>query len=157
MTSQFVDDAQRRLFRKIVERLSPTGWLRFTEVRLDGRLAAAHLGFFHEGRFIWYKPTYEPDLASLSPGNVLIRRLFLLARDEGAREFDFTIGGEEFKSRYASGEREVVDLYLTPAWWRAARLKLEQSARKTARRVLEKARWVRPRPPWKNLPKLAEE
>lgn len=66
------------------------------------RLAAAHFGFFHHRRFIWYKPSFDPELSSLGPGEVLLKHLIEAAACEGAVEFDFTRGGEAFKQRFAT-------------------------------------------------------
>jgi CelD/BcsL family acetyltransferase involved in cellulose biosynthesis len=129
--SQFRSPSQRDFYRRFTERLDETGVLRFTTVKLDGRLIAAHYGFLHAGRFVWYKPTYEPELAKLSPGEVLLKRLFELARDEQAHEFDFTIGDEAFKLRFATLTRQVVDLHLTRSPLRA----IVRRARAVARRL----------------------
>ncbi len=66
------------------------------------RMAAAHFGFFHHRRFIWYKPSFDPELSSLGPGEVLLKHLIEAAASEGAAEFDFTRGGEAFKQRFAT-------------------------------------------------------
>jgi CelD/BcsL family acetyltransferase involved in cellulose biosynthesis len=123
--SLFTDPLQRAFYRRFVERLAEYGVLRFTAVRLDGRLVASHLGFFHASRYTWYKPTFDPALSRISPGEVLLKRLFERAREEGASEFDFTIGNEAFKLRFATRVREVVDLHVTSSrlqhWIRLAR------------------------------------
>jgi CelD/BcsL family acetyltransferase involved in cellulose biosynthesis len=111
--SLFLEEAQRAFYRAVTERLDGLGVLRFTTVRLDGRLVAAHYGFLHAGSFIWYKPSFEPDLASMSPGEVLLKLLLELARAENAAEFDFTIGAEPFKLRFATKVREVINIHLT--------------------------------------------
>ena len=112
-TSLFLQEHTREFYRRLTNRLDATGQVRFTTVRLDGHLIAAHFGFYHANRFIWYKPTFEPDLAKFSPGEVLIKKLLELARDEGAQVFDFTIGNEPFKLRFASGVRELRYLHVT--------------------------------------------
>ncbi len=103
--SLFTQAVNRDFYRAVTRHLSATGQLRFTVIRLDGAPIAAHFGFLQAGRFIWYKPSYEPTLSKLSPGEVLIKQLLELAKREGAREFDFTIGSEPFKFRFASGVR----------------------------------------------------
>jgi CelD/BcsL family acetyltransferase involved in cellulose biosynthesis len=117
--SLFLAEEQRAFYRRFTETLDGSGVLRFTAIRLDGKLVAAHYGFHHAGRFTWYKPSYEPDLAKVSPGEVLLKRLLELARDEGAREFDFTLGDEAFKLRFATRTREVIDVHLTHSRVRA--------------------------------------
>ena len=132
----FADVVHRELFVRLAESVGQTPWLRYSELRLNGALAASHFGFRYGARFLWYKPAYERDLSKLSPGIVLIHRLIEQALAEGASELDFTIGGEAFKSRYADVERSVSDLYVTNQWWRAAILRTDRRARRLARNVL---------------------
>lgn len=105
--SLFLDARHRSFYRHLVAEAGDADWLRFSRVLLDGRPAAMHLGFHHDGTFVWYKPTFAPDLARHSPGEVLLRHLFLAARDEGAVRFDFGIGDEAFKHRFATVTRHV--------------------------------------------------
>ncbi len=134
---QFFENlVHRELFVRLAESVGETPWLRYAELRVDGQLAASHFGFRYGDRFLWYKPAYETELAKLSPGIVLIHRLIEDAVGEGAGEFDFTIGGEAFKSRYADMERSVSDLHVTNHWWRAAFVRTERRARRLARKAL---------------------
>lgn len=105
--SLFLDANYRCFYESVVKALGDLGSLRFSTVRLDGKLAAAHFGFHHNGSFIWYKPTFDPELSSKSPGEALLKYLLEQARDEKALEFDFTIGHEAFKSRFATEVRQV--------------------------------------------------
>jgi CelD/BcsL family acetyltransferase involved in cellulose biosynthesis len=128
--SLFEKDCHREFYERLTIELSCTGTLRFTEIRFGDRLAAAHYGFMDAGRFIWYKPTYEPALSELSPGVVLLARLVRQALEENARELDFTIGNEAFKDRYATRKREVVDYLVTNSLLCHAQRKMTLSARR---------------------------
>lgn len=103
--SQFHQDEQRQFYRTLVDKLSPTGWLRFDAVLFDEKPIAFHFGFEHRNRFLWYKPTFDTDWANRSPGNVLIRYLLQDSMDRGLKEFDFTVGEEQFKQRFSNCER----------------------------------------------------
>lgn len=105
--SLFLEPANRAFYQAASQNLDALDALRFTEIRLDGRLVAAHYGFLWNGRFVWYKPCFEPELAKSSPGEVLIKRLVELALEEGAELFDFTLGGESFKHRFATSVPHV--------------------------------------------------
>ncbi|MEM9623063.1 MAG: GNAT family N-acetyltransferase [Pseudomonadota bacterium] len=111
--SAFLQEDQRLFFEELLRNLDDTGWLRFTEVRLDGELVAAHIGFLLNGHFTWYKPCYAPTLAKLSPGEVLIKHLIEMCVEENATVFDFTIGAEAFKLRFATDIPMVHRAYLT--------------------------------------------
>lgn len=134
--SLFLDDKNREFYRRVTQYLDPAGWLRFTEVRLDGRLVAAHFGFFHANRFTWYKPTFDPELARYSPGEVLLKRLIERADAEEATEFDFTIGDEAFKRRFSTKVREIAQLHITDSRMRAYGLRMRLALARTLRFVL---------------------
>ena len=136
--SLFVAEPQRAFYRRFTEHLDRSGVLRFTAVRLDGKLIAAHYGFLHAGRFIWYKPSFEPDIAKMSPGEVLLKRLLERARDEKAEEFDFTIGDEAFKLRFATKTRQAVDIHLTGSKILALSRRARVRAREAGERLLGK-------------------
>ncbi len=105
--SLFRDPAQRRFYRRLCEVAGETGWLRFTRVGWNGRAVAFHFGFCHAGSYLWYKPSFAVELARRSPGEVLLRQLLLAAVAEGAHTFDFGLGDEAFKSRFANRVRHV--------------------------------------------------
>jgi CelD/BcsL family acetyltransferase involved in cellulose biosynthesis len=139
--SLFRDPAQREFYRRCTRLLSDPGVLRFTTVRLDGALVASHYGFHYAGRFTWYKPTYDPAWSKHSPGEVLLKRLLELARDEGAGEFDFTVGDEAFKLRFATKTREVTNLHVTASPLRASLRRAKLHAGHAAEKLLGKERW----------------
>jgi CelD/BcsL family acetyltransferase involved in cellulose biosynthesis len=105
--SLFHDERTRQFYRKLTSSLSGTGLLLFTEIALDGKPVASHFGFVSEGDLVWYKPTFDPAYAKVAPGEVLIRELYLWASDNHLSGFDFTRGGEAFKSRFANMERRA--------------------------------------------------
>jgi len=100
--SLFLKERHRKFYRRLIWEASDAGWLRFTRVEWQGRAIAAHLGFCYNGSYLWYKPAFSIDLARHSPGEVLLRRLLLSAIDEQATTFDFGIGNEAFKQRFAT-------------------------------------------------------
>jgi CelD/BcsL family acetyltransferase involved in cellulose biosynthesis len=138
--SLFTTDTARAFYTTLTRYLDKTDWLRFTDIRLDGRLAAAHFGFFYAGRFIWYKPTYEPALAKHSPGEVLLKRLIEKAQADNATEFDFTIGEEAFKYRFATKVRDVVTLHITDSFLGAAIRRARSAIGRRLRRYSDSVR-----------------
>ena len=103
--SQFLDPAQQAFYKELVRELFPYGWLRFDVVLFNGAPLAFHFGFEYRRRFIWYKPTFDAQFASRSPGEVLIKFLLEDAIDKKLEEFDFTVGSEPFKYRFANRTR----------------------------------------------------
>lgn len=105
--SLFNDPAQRLFYENLTRAAGSAGWLRFTSVEWNGEPAAFHFGFSYGGRFLWYKPSFEMELARRSPGEVLLRRLLLYAGTEGAEIFDFGLGDEAFKKRFMNKVQTV--------------------------------------------------
>jgi CelD/BcsL family acetyltransferase involved in cellulose biosynthesis len=113
--SLFRDPRHRAFYRRLATGGDDEGWLRFTSVEFDARPIAFHLGFSHRGTYYWYKPSFEIDLARESPGEVLLRQLLLAEVGENARIFDFGLGDEAFKHRFASRVPQVRTWGLYPA------------------------------------------
>ncbi len=112
--SLFHDARQQFFYRTLTQYASSAGWLRFTRIAADGRPIAFHFGFAYNNSFLWYKPAFAIELARHSPGEVLLRRLLLRAIDEGAHTFDFGLGNEPFKQRFATHSQTVCDFGLYP-------------------------------------------
>jgi CelD/BcsL family acetyltransferase involved in cellulose biosynthesis len=100
--SLFLTPRHREFYRRLVDAAADRAWLRFTRIEWQDRAIAMHVGFCYNRSFLWYKPTFAIDLARHSPGEVLLRRLLLSAMDEQAATFDFGIGDEPFKQRFAT-------------------------------------------------------
>jgi CelD/BcsL family acetyltransferase involved in cellulose biosynthesis len=105
--SLFEDSSHRGFYERLCETADEAGWLRFTRVDCDGRPIAFHFGSCYRGRYLWYKPSFAVELARRSPGEVLLRQLLLAALEEGAELFDFGLGAEAFKNRFATGTETV--------------------------------------------------
>ena len=100
--SLFCDSAARVFYECLVDELDPDRELRFAVVEIDRRPVAYHFGFEDRGALLWYKPSFDVDLWDYSPGEVLIKKLFEYVREHQLRKFDFTVGGEAFKGRFAN-------------------------------------------------------
>lgn len=103
--SLFHDERNRCFYSLLVSRLLPCGWLHLSVATLNQHPIAFHFGFSHGNTITWYKPSFDPDHASHSPGKIVLRHLMLSALDGNYEELDFTIGAEPFKERYCDIER----------------------------------------------------
>jgi CelD/BcsL family acetyltransferase involved in cellulose biosynthesis len=103
--SQFLNPDQRTFYQLLVTELQPTKWLRFDAVLFNGQPLAFHFGFEFRNKFIWYKPTFDVRYYKHSPGQVLIKFLLEDTIEKNLDEFDFTVGSESFKYRFANRER----------------------------------------------------
>jgi CelD/BcsL family acetyltransferase involved in cellulose biosynthesis len=89
------------------------GWLRLWFLELDGEPVASWYGWRLGERYAFYNGGFDPSHSKLSPGMVLLARVVESAFAEGARIFDFLLGDESYKSRFAEESRGVTDLTLT--------------------------------------------
>ena len=105
--SLFLKESHRRFYRRIASEASDAGWLRFMTIDRGECLIAAHLGFHYNGRYLWYKPSFAIALARHSPGELLLSRLLHAAIREDAQIFDFGLGEETFKQRFATSSPAV--------------------------------------------------
>jgi CelD/BcsL family acetyltransferase involved in cellulose biosynthesis len=113
--SLFLQQEQCAFYRNLTRRAGPEGWLRFSRVTLGERPVAFHFGFSFQRRFLWYKPSFDPAWSRCSPGEVLLRSLLVRAQSEGSEVFDFGLGNEAFKSRFATEVPEVRTWGLYPS------------------------------------------
>jgi len=113
--SVFRNPAERESFTQRTRELAVMGCLRFSVLLWNGRPIAFHRGTCVEGHYKYGKASFAIDLAHYSPGTVLMRHLLLEAIDEGAHTFDFGVGDEGYKSRYATDVIRVQTWGLYPA------------------------------------------
>ena len=115
--SLFVSERQRDYYRRLTSELSDTGWLRFTRISFNGRPIAFHHGLCYGRRYLFGIPSFEIELCHKSPGEVLLRQLMLAAIEEDAEKFDFGIGDERYKYRFATDvvQLKTISMYPTGA------------------------------------------
>jgi CelD/BcsL family acetyltransferase involved in cellulose biosynthesis len=110
--SLFLNESNRAFYRELALALADKEWLLLSVVELDGRPLSMHYGFDFNKRLLWYKPSFDRVHAKHSPGLVLLRHLIGYAFDRKREEFDFTIGDESFKSRFANCIRKTVSIQI---------------------------------------------
>lgn len=109
----FRDAAARTFFAALFDELGAQDAV-LSVLRAGDRIAAMHVGFRSDGGFLWYKPTFAVDLWDLGPGEVLLKHLLAGVAKRGATEFDFTIGDEDFKHRFANRTRDALTIHVLP-------------------------------------------
>jgi CelD/BcsL family acetyltransferase involved in cellulose biosynthesis len=91
--------------REVAQRFAKRRWLRLYRLYFGTRMAAANYGFCLRSRAYSYIGGFDPDLASLSPGRIIIHQAICDAAQEGAVEFDFLRGAEQYKYRWGGRTR----------------------------------------------------
>jgi CelD/BcsL family acetyltransferase involved in cellulose biosynthesis len=80
------------------------GWLRLWLLELDGRAAAAWIGFRFAGDECYYQAGRDPALESQSLGFVLLAHTIRAAVADGVARYRFLRGDEPYKYRFASAD-----------------------------------------------------
>jgi hypothetical protein len=114
LRSQFLQTEAREFYRALVDEFDLSKELRFGALELNSRPIAYHFGFQNNGTLTWYKPAFDVNYWEHCPGDALLRSLFCYMRDAGLGEFDFSLGDEPFKYRYANHVRQNYTLYVEP-------------------------------------------
>ena len=104
-----------RLYVELLAReFAPTGYLHFSGLFLKDRPIALHLGFATESRFYYYRPAYDLDYASYSPGTILLNQLVESSIVDGVSCFDFLLGDEAYKLKWATDSCPNQEFWLYP-------------------------------------------
>jgi CelD/BcsL family acetyltransferase involved in cellulose biosynthesis len=110
--SRFNKPQFKVLYRNLADELDPSSTLRFSVLELDGKPLAYHFGFQFRGRFIRYTSVFDMQHEKYSPGEVLLGQLLHYAAENGVTEFDFGIGSEPYKVRFANHIKENQTIFL---------------------------------------------
>ena len=120
----------------LFHRLLDLGILVISVLSAGGRPVAAHLGALQDGRFYSLVPAHDPVAAKCSPGTMLLERMLKASYELEHRQFDFLLGAEDYKFRYATDVRVVGELGSRPlsdVLWRRLRATLLPGVRGNAR------------------------
>jgi CelD/BcsL family acetyltransferase involved in cellulose biosynthesis len=95
----------RRFHRLAAPRLSGAGVLRCYAVQIEERVAGIYYGFLRNGHAYGYLTGFDPAFAYESPGTLVVAHAIEAAMGEGAREFHFLRGGEDYKYGWGACDR----------------------------------------------------
>jgi CelD/BcsL family acetyltransferase involved in cellulose biosynthesis len=136
----------RRFYADACTCYAERGMLDLTLLEVAGRPVAGSLGFIDRDTYYYYLPAWEPSLSPLAPSSLLLAHLVERAYQLGLRRFDFMLGDEPYKARWATEDRETVNLVVGAPTLRGqaafAALVGTQHARRKARSspLLQRAR-----------------
>jgi CelD/BcsL family acetyltransferase involved in cellulose biosynthesis len=122
--SEFLAPATRAFHVEFAHRALERGWLRLWIAELDGRPAAAFYGFRYANAYSFYQGGRDPDFDASSVGFVLMVHTVREAVEDGVSEYNFLVGGEDYKSRFANHDAglDTVAITRNPAGRAAVRL-----------------------------------
>jgi CelD/BcsL family acetyltransferase involved in cellulose biosynthesis len=99
------DPIVRRFHLSAATQLADAGMLRLYLLRVGDAVAAAYYGFTAKRSTYAYLSGFDPDCAALRPGAQLIHYAIEEAIRDGAREFHFLRGGEDYKYSWGAVDR----------------------------------------------------
>lgn len=108
----FAKPELRDWFRALVDEFAADGTLRLHQLHVGGMPGAMTLSLVHDGEWGVYNSSWDPALAGLAPGMVLIGELIRLAAEEGLAVFDLLRGDEPYKYQFGTSDRPVERLTL---------------------------------------------
>ena len=99
--------------RDFAARALRRGWLRLWLLELDGDPVAAWYGFRYGGVESYYQSGRDPHWRQMSVGSVLVVHSIRAAIEDGAEEYRFLRGEEEFKGRFADADHGLETVVLS--------------------------------------------
>jgi len=102
--------SRQKFHRALCTKLLHQDRLRLWSLRCNGKTACVLLSYFYRERYAFFIGGFEPELMRWSVGTCLFSRVLQEAIAEGATEFDFLRGQEEYKYRLGAVDREYVSL-----------------------------------------------
>lgn len=141
--------AQRTAFedspfhREVARTTLARGWLRLWLLELDGLPVAAWHGFQVGPVASYYQAGRDPGCGRLSVGFVLLAHSLRAAIEEGASEYRFGRGAEEFKYRFTDLDPGLESVVVTGTPVGRAAVVTARTARGARRRAIGAAGWAR--------------
>ena len=97
---------------EVTSALVPAGLALVWELRHRGAVAGVYVNLVDERAFYWYLGGFDPALASLGVGKIVIGASIRESIAVGRRYYDFTRGPEAYKYWYGSADRQAGALVL---------------------------------------------
>jgi CelD/BcsL family acetyltransferase involved in cellulose biosynthesis len=105
INSPFYDKSFSEFHRNVMRTFFEKNWLRLFFLRVKGRLVASLYAFAYGGKYYYYQSGFDPEWGKVSPGLLLFSYSIENAILEGANEFDFLQGDEEYKHNWTKQAR----------------------------------------------------
>ena len=104
-TAMLASQETEFFYRELARAFHEAGELRFSALRVDGRLAAFDFALLHRGRYFLLKTAYDEDLRTLAPGLVLRRSVIERCFELGLEAHEFLGPDMEWKRLFSTDER----------------------------------------------------
>jgi CelD/BcsL family acetyltransferase involved in cellulose biosynthesis len=106
--SPLVRPERRDFFKELAGLLVSQGWLKFSQLEVNGEPVAWNYGFRFADSWFYYLPSFKMNFEHCSPGSCLLRLLIAEGcADPALREMDLGLGDESYKAHFATGVRRT--------------------------------------------------
>jgi len=99
------DGASQQFHREVARGMLNAGMLRMYATRCNDRLVAVFYGYAFHDTVYYYLSGYDPGLEKLSIGTIIVAHAIEQAIHDGAKNFDFLRGAEEYKYAWGATDR----------------------------------------------------
>lgn len=106
-SSSVLQPNRRRFYDAFLQLAAERGWVRLWFAELDGRPAAAWLGFRFDGIEAFYQSGRDPAEERGGVGTALLLHTIREAFRDGLREYRFLLGDEAYKSKFTRDDPGV--------------------------------------------------
>ena len=101
--SPLIQEPRRSFLIELGKLLASTGWLKISQLEVNGRPVAWNYGFRFFDSWFWYLPTFHIQCEESSPGSCLLRLLTEEAcGDASVKRLDLGLGEEAYKERFSN-------------------------------------------------------
>lgn len=104
---EFLSEAMRDHFYKMVRSVQETGLLHLSFLKVGDQFAAGYLNFDYANRIWIYNSGMDLAFRNASPGWVLLGHIIRWAAENGRDEVDFLRGDENYKYRLGGQDRSI--------------------------------------------------
>jgi CelD/BcsL family acetyltransferase involved in cellulose biosynthesis len=122
-----------RFLNAAVSLFAERGWMRLHTIHIEGKLAAAMLGWAYRGTFFAYQIGESDEHPELGLGHCIISNAIKASIEEGLERFEMLGQASDFKRTYFPGLTPVATLTIGPDnskyWFALSRGSLRQAVR----------------------------
>lgn len=149
--SPLINGPRRVFLTELASLLTSEGWMKVSQLEVNGKPIAWNYGFRFLESWFWYLPTFEVESEKLSPGSCLLWLLVEEAcADSEVKRLDLGLGDERYKARFSNASTTTYYLHFSQSLsrhgtsvaraWLAAFIKRRPDADKNLRRGREVVR-----------------
>ncbi len=99
-------------FHELLPKLLVLGQAEITALRVNQMAIAFEIAIRQPGYYGFFHIAYLPDYHKYAPGKQLMLHNIERAMSEGCTEFDFMQGGHDYKQKFCTGSRALMDAFL---------------------------------------------